>query len=183
MERTVPNDYLHPRCYKCAYCDVKTQQSKCLRRYPQTNWRFIFYCDTHGADAERDMLSILKERGYHRQRDVLKQPVFSVLPEDLVKKSPWGTVGIGWFLDTSLWEDSIDFVYRQKDGTWVIAIDNLTPNTATYMPVSELKMSLPIEHHSLVDNLIEWLSNGGASIPNKITTVVRRRWCCLFSSE
>jgi hypothetical protein len=65
---------------------AKTKITKCLRRYPPTNWRFIFYCDAHSADAERDMLSILKERSYHRQSDVLNHPVFAVLPDNLVKK-------------------------------------------------------------------------------------------------
>jgi len=183
MDKTVPNNGFHPGCYKCAYCQVKTQKALCLRTYPQTNWRFIFYCDAHTADAEDDMRSILKKRGYHKQCDVLKQPVFAVLPENLVKKSPWG-IGIGWFLNTSLWGDSIDLVYQEKDGTWVIAIDNVTPNIATYMPVSELKMSLPNEHHGLVDDLIKWLSNGGANTSIKIPAIVRRRWCCcLFSNK
>ena len=157
FERTVPNNAYHPGCYKCAYCGVKTQKSKCLRRYPQTNWRFIFYCDTHSTHAERDLLSILKERGLYRQCDVLSQPVFDALPDTLVKKGPWGT-GTNWFLNSSLWPDSIDFVYRQKDGTWVIAIDNSIPNTATYIPVEHLKLSLPDEHHGLVDDFLCWLS-------------------------
>lgn len=173
MNRTVPNDLFHPGCYKCAYCDKSTQQSKCLRRYPQTKWRFIFYCSAHSADAERDMASILKELDCHRQSDVLKHPVFAVLPEDLVKKSPWGTIGKGWFLNTSLHGDSLDLVYKQADGTWNIAIDNLTPNIATYIPVSDLKMSLPDEHHWLVDDLIHWLSNGDSA-----TKPVSETCCC-----
>lgn len=177
MDKTVPNNGFHPGCYKCAYCGVKTQKALCLRTYPQTNWRFIFYCDAHTADAECDMRSILKKRGYHRQCDVLKQPVFDALPNTLVKKGSWGT-GTNWFLNTSLWEDSIDLVYQQKDGTWVIAIDNPIPNTSTYIPVEYLKWSLSDEHHGLVDDLITWLSNGGANTPTKIPTISRRRWCC-----
>ena len=168
MEKTVPNNWYHPKCYKCAYCDIKTQQSKCLRRYPPTNWRFIFYCDAHRDDAERDMVSILKKFNYHRQSDILKQPLFAVLPEDLVKKGEWGT-GTNWFLNTSLWEDSIDLIYK-KDGMWIIAIDSPILNTATYIPVEHLKWSLPDEHHNLVDEFITWLSTGA--------TPKKRRWCC-----
>jgi len=174
MDRTVPNNFYHPGCYKCAYCGTSTKISKCLRRYPPTNWRFIFYCDAHSADAERDMLSILKERNYHRQSDVLNHRVFAVLPEDLVKKGPWGT-GTNWFLDTSLWGDSIDLVYKQQDGTWTIAIDNVIPNTATYLPVEHLKWSLPDKDHWLVDDLIHWLSNGGAS---STKVIKKKRFCC-----
>ena len=158
FDRTVPNDSFHPGCYKCAYCGVKAWQTKCLRKYPQSKWRFIFYCDAHSTNAERDIVSILKELGFHRQSDVLKQPVFEILPVDLVKKSPWGSVGIGWFLNTSLWGDNINFVHRQADGTWIIAIDNSTPNSETYMPVEDLKMSLAEEDYGLVDDLIAWLS-------------------------
>lgn len=103
------------------------------------------------------MLTILKERGLYRQCDVLSQPVFDALPDTLVKKGPWGT-GTNWFLNTSLWEDSIDLVYRQTDGTWVIAIDNCVPNIQCFMPVEDLKWSLSVEHHGLVDDLITWLS-------------------------
>ena len=158
FERTVPNDAYHPGCYKCAYCKIKTKTSLCLRTYPQTKWRFIFYCDAHYHNAERDLLSILKERGVYRQYDVLRQPVFDALPNTLVKKGPWGTE-TNWFLNSSLWEDSIDLVYRQKDGTWSIAINNSIRNTATYIPVEHLKWSLPDEHHGLVDDFLRWLSN------------------------
>ena len=173
MNRTVPNNLFHPGSYKCAYCNKSTQQSKCLRRYPQTNWRFIFYCGDHRDDAERDILSILKKLDYHRQSDVLKHPVFEILPENLVKKGPW-EIGTNWFLDTSLWEDSIDLVHKQQDGTWTIAIDNPIPNTATYIPVEHLKWSLPDQDHWLVDDLIIWLSNGTST--TKI--IKRKRFCC-----
>lgn len=169
MEKTVPNDWYHPGCYKCAYCGLSTQKSKCLRRYPQNKWRYIFYCYAHRDDAERDMVSILNKLGYYRQSDILKQPLFAVLPEDLVKKSALG-VGVGWFLKTSLLEDSIDLVRKDQDGTWTIAIDHLTPNIATYMPVSDLKMSLDEKHHGLVDDFIAWLSTGA--------TFKKSYWCC-----
>lgn len=167
MDKTVPNDIFHRGCNKCAYCGVKTGKAKCIRTYPQRTQRFIFYCYAHSVEAERDLVSVLKERGLIRQCDVLQHPLFAVLPEDLVTKNG----GSGWFLNKSLMEDSITFVHLRKDGTWVIAIDNITPYIDTYMPVSDLKVSLPDEHHGLVDDFIVWLSNGGSSR--------RSFFCCL----
>lgn len=158
MDKTVPNDIFHSGVYKCAYCGVSSQKSKCIRISPPSKQRFIFYCDNHNADAERDVISALKTLGYHRQSDVLKQPVFAVLPEDLVVKSSGET---GWFLNTSIITDNIDLVHRFYDQPtyWAISIINVLTGEKMPIPVSSLKLSLPVTQHELVDDLITWLSS------------------------
>ena len=157
MDKTVPNNIFHHGVNKCAYCGVTSQMRKCIRMYPPSRRRFIVYCDKHGDDAERDIMCVLKSLGYYRQSDVLKQPVFSVLPEDLVLQSSGEHIAV---LNTSLMNDNIEFVIRYNDEpkTWAISIFNTISSEEKFIPVSLLKLSLPLEHHKLVDDLILWLS-------------------------
>lgn len=157
MNKTVPNDIFHSGVYKCAYCGIATQKNKCIRTFPPSTRRFIFYCDEHGDDAERDIICALKSLGYYRQSDVLKQPVFAVLPEDLVLQPSGENIAV---LNTSLMIDNTQFVIRCNDEpkTWAISIFNTISSEEKFIPVSLLKLSLPSEHHKLVDDLIVWLS-------------------------
>lgn len=157
MDKIVPNNIFHSGVYKCAYCGIATQKNKCIRTFPHSTRRYIFYCDEHCDDAERDIMCVLKTLGYYRQSDVLKQKVFSVLPEDLALQ-PSGENNV--VLNTSLIDDNIDFVIRCNDEpkTWAISVFNTTSSEEKYIPVSLLKLSLPPEHHELVDELILWLS-------------------------
>lgn len=152
MDKTVPNDIFHSGIYKCAYCGVDTRKSKCIRKNPPRNLRFIFYCDTHSSDAERDIKIVLKGLGLHRQSDVLKQPLFAVLPEDIVYD---GGLGV---LNKSLMEDSIELVLETSNG-WAICIFNTLTGKVDRVPVSTLKQSLPDAHHGLVDEFIAFLKN------------------------
>jgi hypothetical protein len=154
MNKTVPNDIFHSGVCKCAYCGIATQKSKCIRTNPPRTRRFIFYCDEHHNDAERDILCVLKSLGYYRQYDVLKQPVFAVLPEDLLLYPSGEYI---YVLNTSLTGDNIEFVIKHDDEHKINIFNSMTSNTI-YVPVSLLKLSLPPEHHKLVDDLIVWLS-------------------------
>jgi hypothetical protein len=154
MDKTIPNDILHEGVYKCAYCGIATQKNKCIRTFPLSRRRYIFYCDKHGDDAERDIICVLKTLGYYRQSDVLKQPVFAVLPEDLVLHPSGENIAV---LNKSLMYDNTKFVIRCKDEP-NISIFNTKSCEEKFVPVSLLKLSLPPEHHKLVDDLIVWLS-------------------------
>ena len=159
MNKTVPNDIFHSGCNKCAYCGVSTSKTKCIFSYPPSTRRFIFYCNEHNAEAERDIFLAHKELGLYRQSDVLKQPVFGVLPEYLTVKS---SCEKRWCLDKTIIDGNTEFVRRHVDDptTWAIRIiHDLTGETKPF-PVSELKLSLPVEQHGLVDDLIAWLSVG-----------------------
>jgi hypothetical protein len=173
MNKTVPNDIFHPGTYKCGYCGVKTQLYKVIYKREARLQRFIFYCNTHKVDAEHDIICALREAGYYRQSDVLKHPLFSVLPEDLKIKNSQGTFEDGWFLNTSLISESVEFVHefnKKEEKTWGINIINVITGEIKFIPVSMLKLSLPDEHHGLVDSLIAWLSNRGESDKTASTT-------------
>lgn len=157
MNKTVPNDIFHSGCNKCAYCGISSRQTKCILSYPPRTRRFIFYCNEHNADAERDILLAHRELGLFRQSDVLKQPIFKVLPEYLTVN---GSCENRWCLDKTIIDGNTEFVHRFDDEptTWAIRIIHDSTGETKPLPVSELKLSLPIEHHRLVDDLIAWLS-------------------------
>ena len=162
MDKTVPNDIFHSGCQKCAYCGVKTIDAKIIRRKQQRRWRFIFHCRAHVDDAERDIILALKEAGLYRQSDVLKEPLFAILPEDLVLEDPaLDKKETGWYLNTSLSSQNVELVYHNPlTKVWFINLCHPLTHRETFVPVTSLKDSLPEDQHGQVDAFIARLTSG-----------------------
>jgi len=160
MDKTIPNDIFHSGCQKCAYCGVKTLDAKLIRRNEHRRWRFIFHCTAHVDDAERDIILALKEAGLYRQSDVLKEPLFAILPEDLVIKHE-DRVETGWFLNTLLLSQNVELVFwGRTTNMWYINLCHPLTYRETYVPVTYLKDSLPEDQHGQVDAFIARLTSG-----------------------
>lgn len=134
----------------------------------QRRWRFIFHCHAHVDDAERDIILALKEAGLYRQSDVLKEPLFAILPEDLVLEDSTleyltlnTRIKKGWYLNTSLSSQNVELVYHNPlTKVWFINLCHPLTHQETFVPVTSLKDSLPEEHHGQVDAFIARLTSG-----------------------
>ena len=123
----------------------------------QRRWRFIFHCHAHADDAERDIILAIKEAGLYRQSDVLKEPLFAILPEDLILKG----LEKGWYLNTSLSSQNVELVYHNPlTNIWFINLCHPLTHQETFVPVTSLKDSLPEDQHGQVDAFIARLTSG-----------------------
>jgi len=127
--------------------------------------QYIWYCDDHEELAEQEIVRRLKTLGYFRQRDILKEPLFGVLP-------PIFTIeGAEWRLYTSDNGDYAEFVGRLEHDTTMWGIDLYDPHTGLQMciPITSFKQFLPVEHQGLVDALLLKLNGGFYAAAAKAT--------------
>lgn len=140
--------------YLCSFCAAPTDKVKSI--YTVNRWKrqYIWHCDDHEALAEQAIICRLKALGYFRQRDILKEPLFAVLPPVFIID------GVEWQLNKSHNGDYVEFVGRFEHDTSVWGIDLIDYKTGFQMsvPVISLKQFLPVEHQGLVDALLRSLN-------------------------
>lgn len=136
----------------CAYCGSQRSGVKSIFTVNRYSRRYIYYCSNHEEQAEHDIVRQLRDLDMYRQSDVLKEPIFALLPEKLDN----------WHLYKSDNGDYAEFVGRFEHDTTIWGIGLIEQETGLQMsvPISWLKQFLPLEHQGLTEALIRRLDSG-----------------------
>lgn len=136
----------------CAYCGKPEQH------YAHCDFRLaILACKDaeHQAWAERDAKAWLGRNNCVKPKHYKEDPLFQytdILSIDVMVKRSSGEIEVdGWRILTPCFDESALIRYREDDGLWVIPTIKSEEGIQKYIPVRDLKMSLPEDKHGLVD--------------------------------
>lgn len=145
----------------CAYCGKE-----------ERHW---VYCDVqlailacsdpeHQAWADRDAEAWLGKTQSVSPKDYREDPLFQLtdlLSRDVpVTRSSGAIDHEGWTINKPNVDDAAHIHFCKKEGLWAVPVGNRHEPIAKYIPVRDLKMSLPEEKHWLVDEFEAKLIRG-----------------------
>lgn len=141
----------------CLYCGKpETYTATC-------NYQLgILACEEHKAWADNDSKAWLDMNGCVRAEDYTQEPLFQetdILHTDVKVKRKGGTIDEqGWKIEHPRHGN---YAYiKNIENIWAIPVTKNDDNLYKYIPLEDLKMSLPEDKHALVDALNAKLSSG-----------------------
>ena len=139
----------------CLYCGKpETYSATCDYKLS------ILACEEHKAWADNDSKAWLDRNGYVRVEDYIQEPLFQetdILRIDVKVKRKGGTIDEeGWTIQRPTYGN---YAYiKNIENTWAVPVTKKDDDLYKYIPLEELKMSLPEDKHPLVDALDAKLS-------------------------
>jgi len=119
----------------------------------------ILACEEHKAWADNDSKAWLDRNRRVRAKDYIREPLFQethILYIDVKVKRTGGTIDLeGWRI-----EDGENAYIQHIENIWAIPVRNNKIDRFKYIPLEDLKMSLPEDKHPLVDALDARLETG-----------------------
>jgi hypothetical protein len=116
----------------------------------------------HKQMAERDAKAWLFYNKKVKYKDYSKDPLFpktDILDSCIKVKRTSGNIDTDWTILKPSFMDSSDLEYI--NGIWTIPVIRVRDNIKKYIPIEDLKLSIPEDKYSLVDALVNKLQEGG----------------------
>lgn len=122
----------------------------------------ILACEEHKAWADNDSKAWLDRNRRVRAEDYIREPLFQetdILHIDIKVKRKGGTIDEqGWRIERPRYGN--DAYIQNIENIWAIPVTNNKNDLRKYIPLEDLKMSLPEDKHALVDALDARLEMG-----------------------
>lgn len=140
----------------CSYCGVTTDNN--CGSVQVTNLEWINACKKHHALATRDARAAMDRLEIVPWYVIHNNPLFAALPARFIVRRSNGDLDNDWSIMTVASYRDMRKIWRYK-GAWSIKATNPEDVTKA-VPIIDFKLSLPVEQHHLVDDLISLLDEG-----------------------
>jgi hypothetical protein len=142
----------------CAYCGKKSERNAvCI-------WQLaILSCNEHNLLGERDAKAWMHMNNLVHLEDYEKEPLFQetgLLDKNIIVKRTSGDIEKNWKIKEWTWYDYAQL--KMLDDIWYIPViyTGDEDTIQKYIPITDLKMSIPDDNHPLVDLFIKKLNRG-----------------------